>query len=366
MSCISPISLRIKTLTGNIKGVEVPCGHCLNCMVKKQSAIEFLAKKELLSNYQKGKSASFVTLTYDDNHIPINENGFTTLYRKDVQNFIKNMRRQIEYHKQNIEFKYLYCGEYGDGSHSNSRSGVSTCRPHYHVVFIGLSPEQVRYYTKKLWRFGLCDIGPLSAGGIRYLCKYMTKAIPDKDVKALRKLCNVQNPFFYHSIGMAKDWIDKHLWDIVEHDFTFNLNGKIQLFPQYILRYVSVHTGVNYIPYIKKFIQNDVDYKLHKDTDYYSYKYEKDFLSYKYKVASLRSQNKPINDFTLQKKWCKPVHTHDRKLSDLAVQAYNSQIRIVSKEKNHKIPRSAVCDIYGNINWQKYFDICFVRENVPF
>ena len=195
LSCINPIIIRTRG-RGIKKNYQVPCGHCLNCLIKKESQIEFLAKKELLYNYLDGKSASFVTLTYDDNHIPYNDYGFITLNRAHLQKFIKNMRRQIEYYKTNESFKYMYCGEYGDGSHSTSKTGVSTHRPHYHIVFIGLSPEAVKRYTRKLWKFGLCDVGPLAQGGIRYLCKYMTKACPDKDVKEFRK----SDSYFLQSI----------------------------------------------------------------------------------------------------------------------------------------------------------------------
>lgn len=316
MSCISPISLRIKNKFGYIQNIEVPCGHCLNCMIKKQSQIEFLAKKELLENYKKGLSASFVTLTYDDNHIPMNEEGFVTLRREDVQKFMKRLRRNMEYHKTKKPFKVLYCGEYGDGSHSTNKSGVSTCRPHYHLVFIGLSPEEVKYYTRKFWRFGLCDIGPLGAGGIRYLCKYMTKAIPDKDVKILRSVAGVQNPFFYHSVGLGKEWIDKHLDTIVENNFCYNVNGKITPYPKYVCIYVMKHTGTNYVTSIRTFLaENVLPVAKGSGMNLKDFTIENSLISYKYKVAGLRSQGKPVNDITLSKKWVKPKSFHDRPLS---------------------------------------------------
>lgn len=324
MGCISPLEFRVKDSFGYSQNIKVPCGHCLNCMIKKQSQIEFLAKKELIDNYQAGKSASFVTLTYDDNHLPLNEEGFYTLRRSDLQKFLKRMRRNMEYHNRKRNFKVLYCGEYGDGSHSTSNTGVSTCRPHYHLVFIGLSPEEVKYYTKKLWHFGLCDIGPLGAGGIRYLCKYMTKSIPDRDVKQLREVAKVENPFFYHSIGLAKNWINRNLQKIVEEGFCFNMNGKITPYPKYVCQYVSMHTGVDYLPALRSFIMR-TDYQKAKamNKEFEVYKYEKDFISYKYKVAALRSQNKPINDITLSKKWVKPIAHLDRcpELVKLAAQA---------------------------------------------
>lgn len=322
MSCINPLSVSTRC-HNQVNNIIVPCGHCLNCLVKKQSQIEFLAKKELLENYKLGKSATFLTLTYDDKHIPINENGFVTLRRKDLQDFIKNMRRQIEYHNFNLQFKYLYCGEYGDGSHSTTESGISTNRPHYHLIFIGLSPEQTKLFTRKLWKHGLCDIGPLGAGGIRYLCKYMMKSTPDKDVKALRELCGQQNPFFYHSVGLAKTWINKNLDKIVEDNFTFNLNGKRYLFPKYVLQYVSNHTGVDFHRYVVNFLTNEVlPLAKVKGINFQQYSYEESFIKYKYKVAALRSQNKPINDITLSRKWVKPRHSIDRhysKLSELAL-----------------------------------------------
>ena len=40
--------------------------------------IEFLTNKELNTVYRSGRSASFVTLTYDDNHLPYNDNGFNS------------------------------------------------------------------------------------------------------------------------------------------------------------------------------------------------------------------------------------------------------------------------------------------------
>lgn len=313
MSCVSPLEFRIKNRYGYRENIKVPCGHCLNCMIKKQSQIEFLAKKELIENYQAGKSASFVTLTYDDNHLPLNDEGFYTLKRKDVQDFLKRMRRNMEYHNRKRDFKILYCGEYGDGSHSTSKTGVSTCRPHYHIVFIGLGPNEVKFYTSKLWRNGLCDIGPLGAGGIRYLCKYMTKSTPDKDVKELREVAKVQNPFFYHSVGLAKSWIDKNLDRIVENNFCFNVNGKITPYPKYVCQYVSNHTGTDYRKAMKTYICKNVLPLAHaqnKKLD--DYTFENAFIKYKYKVAALRSQNKPVNDFTLNKKWIKPFSQHDR------------------------------------------------------
>lgn len=315
MSCINPLELQIKDSFGHRLNIKTDCRHCLNCMIKRTMQIEFLTNKELNTVYRSGRSAAFVTLTYDDNHLPYNENGFLTLRRDHIRNWFKNIRRQMDYYNEKISFKVLYCGEYGDGSHSSSRSGASTHRPHYHVVFLGLGPEQVKKYTRKLWKFGLCDIGPLSSGGVRYLCKYMTKSMPDKDIKNLREIAKVENPFFFHSIGIGKQWIMENLDKIVEDEFTFNLFGKKQLYPSYIMKYVSYKTNTDYRPFVKKYLmENELNNSRARNITFSQYDFEKSYVKYIQLVQSLRSRNKPVNDITLSKHWAKPVHSIDRKL----------------------------------------------------
>ena len=325
MSCISPIEMQVINSFGKRLNIKTDCRHCLNCMIKRTMQIEFLTNKELNTVYRSGRSASFVTLTYDDNHLPYNDNGFLTLNRDHVRNWFKNIRRQMEYYNEKVPFKVLYCGEYGDGTHSSSRSGASTHRPHYHVIFLGLGPEKVRKYTRKLWKHGLCDIGPLSAGGVRYLCKYMTKSMPDKNIKKIREIAGVQNPFFYHSIGLGKQWILENIDKIVEDEFTFNIAGKKQLYPSNIMKFVSYKTGIDYKPYIIKFLKdNELNKSRAKGISFSQYDFEKSYVKYKQLVISLRSRNKPVDDITLSKSWAKPYHVVDRPyIQNLVVEATN-------------------------------------------
>lgn len=344
MSCINPLSI-YQLSHGKKQTFTVPCGHCLNCMIKKQSQLTFLSTRELLEVYKSKRSASFVTLTYDDNHIPYNENGFVTLRKSDVQKFLKNLRRNMEYHNCKIPFKTIYCGEYGDGSHSTSKTGVSTCRPHYHIAFLGLSDTEVKVFTRKLWRFGLCDIGPLTSGGIRYICKYLTKACPDKDVKELREIAGVENPFLCHSIGLGKKWIEDNLQKIVDDGFTFNLNGKRYLFPKYVMQFVSNHTGVDFHRYVTDYLCKErLPLSKTKGIEYSQFDYDDSFIKYKYKVAALRSQNKPINDITLSKAWVKPNHSLDRNpLVDL-IQFTPKEQRFDYERSKKRMPMKKVFD----------------------
>lgn len=223
----------------------VDCGKCLNCLIKRQIHLQFLASRELIDVYQSGRGASFVTLTYDDDHLPLTDSGHVTLRKADVQKWLKNVRRQMEYYHETVPFKVIYCGEYGDQFQ----------RPHYHLVILGLTDVQVAKYSRKLWRHGLCDIGVLAQGGLRYVLKYMTKSHAISEVKQLRQSCGVENPFIHHSVGIGKDWILRHLQDIADHDYQFEINGKRYFYPRYVCRFVAMRTGKSYVPIFRQYFQ---------------------------------------------------------------------------------------------------------------
>lgn len=308
MSCVSPVTIRVPHIRYNgekyFQTFEVPCNNCINCLIKKQSQLEFLGSKELLDVYQSGRGASFVTLTYDDNHIPCNSNGLVTLRKSDLQKWLKNLRRQQEYYNEKVPFKYVACGEYGD----------ELGRPHYHIVFLGLTDVQVAKYTKKLWKHGLCDIGPLGQGGLRYVLKYLTKAHPTKDVKNMRLSLDVENPFVTHSFGLGKNWIIRHVNDIADSNFIFNINGKDYLYPKYVMRYVSLRTGKSYKKAVRDFLfKTVIPESRAKDKMANILLKERSFIQFENNLASLRSKNIPIDPAILaQKKWLKPKSYHDR------------------------------------------------------
>lgn len=235
----------IVTLRKIPRQMMVDCGKCLNCLIKRQIHLQFLAQRELIDVYRSGRGASFVTLTYDDDHLPLTDSGHVTLRKADVQNFLKRIRRQMDYYHESVPFKVIYCGEYGDQFQ----------RPHYHLVFLGLTDVQVAKYSRKLWRHGLCDIGVLAQGGLRYVLKYMSKSHVVSEVKRLRNNYGVENPFIHHSVGLGKDWILRHLHDIADHNYQFEVNGKRYFYPRYVCRFVACRTGKPYLPIFRQYFQ---------------------------------------------------------------------------------------------------------------
>lgn len=142
-----------------------PCGKCVNCLQNKRQQWVF----RLLNELKVSESCYFVTLTYDDFHLPRDELGYPQLCKRDVQLFLKRLRKAFP----ECKIRYFLCGEYG--SH--------TYRPHYHAIMFNLpldnTPHRIKLTQKieKIWQNGHVDIGDTVGGAaINYCAKYiMTK-----------------------------------------------------------------------------------------------------------------------------------------------------------------------------------------------
>ena len=133
--------VRIPTHLHSIeKTIEVPCGKCAECRSSYFSAILQRALVESRTSYM-----YFVTLTYDDKHIPSiilpnNERVFYSDY-SDIQNLFKRIRRNNIFDR---DFRYLCALEYGDRN----------CRPHFHLLLYLAKKEtddkQTPYHLERL------------------------------------------------------------------------------------------------------------------------------------------------------------------------------------------------------------------------
>ena len=161
--------------------VPIPCGQCIGCRLdySKQWATRCMLESEYHDeNY-------FITLTYDDEHVPyseyVDEDGVVqdslTLVKKDVQDFVKRVRRYFDYTGQE-GFRYFCCGEYGS----------KTARPHYHMIAFGLHLDDLElyqrtplgdYYTSEFlsgkWKNGYVIIGSVTYQSCAYVSRYILK-----------------------------------------------------------------------------------------------------------------------------------------------------------------------------------------------
>lgn len=114
----------------------------------------------------------FVTLTYDDAHLPRGGSLDVGHYQK----FMKRLRKKFSDRK----IRYYHCGEYGDQLE----------RPHYHACLFGLRfPDQqllkegngnflfISETLQQLWPYGFSTVGELTFESAAYVARYCLKKI---------------------------------------------------------------------------------------------------------------------------------------------------------------------------------------------
>lgn len=182
--------------------ISVPCGHCMACEIRKRRDWTTRLSNEVSS----ASKCCFITLTYDDDNVPVTcfnplkaegkmvDRGvgnlpLQTLLVSDVQKFIKRLRRHLEYipvspkkrlGRDHVDtpIRYYICGEYG----SKYR------RPHYHLLIFGWAPSDMTPWqsrdghmiyrsaqVEKLWKFGFSTVAPVNGGVAKYCARYVTK-----------------------------------------------------------------------------------------------------------------------------------------------------------------------------------------------
>jgi len=174
-------------------GIFVPCSRCLDCRKRRASSWGFRLNRE----GRAAKSAFFLTLTYDSDHIRFTQNGFMTLWKPDVVNWLKTIRKTCE--RQNLKeakqnnvkndapsIKYYQVGEYGGKRH----------RPHYHLIIFNVPLEILigkkmadyalnnrdrclrgkMHFNSKYWPHGTITVGTVSGASINYTLKYISKS----------------------------------------------------------------------------------------------------------------------------------------------------------------------------------------------
>lgn len=165
---------------------RVPCGKCLPCQKKRRSEWSLRLEHE----YMFSDSAFFITLTYDEYNVPRTKEGYLTLHKKHLQNYIKRLRNDhVKYvakemkvpksHVKNISkpIRYYAVGEYGS----------KTRRPHYHVLLFNYDIANLAPLTNQWkntdtgYRHGHVDVGTVTSASINYVTKYMFKPFGKKD-----------------------------------------------------------------------------------------------------------------------------------------------------------------------------------------
>lgn len=200
----------------------IACQNCWACQLKKSAewATRIMWEcKEHEQNY-------FITLTYDEEHLPIYEkmiytdkDGTKTTYEndgtwtgtlepEDITKFIKTLRKHYE--REGITgIKYFYCGEYGN----EGKNGSMGYRPHYHMILMGAPLDINKFYSwkhdnkqhkihwkskelEKWWNKGFVDVAEVEWNCAAYVARY-----------CMKKIDNNNNPEEYAKVGKKPEFI---------------------------------------------------------------------------------------------------------------------------------------------------------------
>lgn len=230
--------------------MQLPCGNCWGCRLERsrQWALRCLHESTL------HEFNCFITLTYNDEHIPLigdKERVWSTLRMRDFQLFMKRLRKNVG------QCRFFHCGEYG------SKNG----RPHYHAIIFGLDFRQHGRVTllrrksdfkEPLWRSSVLDglwsdpdsgepLGHASVGSCTfksaaYCARYiMEKANGELADERYDRICSSTGEVFrlqpeYTTMsrrpGIGQGWFKRYWQDAYPSD-CINVDGQRMRPPKY-------------------------------------------------------------------------------------------------------------------------------------
>lgn len=226
MSCYHPVkaySLASGGISfserGDILGdIKVPCGRCIGCRLRRASDWSLRIGHEA----QMHKQSWFVTLTYDDPHLPTPP----SLNYREFQRFMKRLRKAHE-----GPVRFFMCAEYGE----------RTRRPHYHAVLFGLQlsdlgryggpddqPLFVSAWLTNLWGLGTVMIGAVTPKSAQYVARYNLKKVTGDLAEYHYAWVDEEGvvhqlePEFCHMStrpGIGATWYSKFCTDVHTHDY---------------------------------------------------------------------------------------------------------------------------------------------------
>lgn len=232
------------------KGIH-GCGNCTECRQLDRNQRTVRAHFEA----SQWPSNLFVTLTYNDDHLPLGG----TLDKKDVQDFMKRLKKRLKSTKDN-PIRQIYAGEYGDDG-----------RPHYHLILFNCEfkdmfhhrnsddgfPIYRSHILEKLWPFGFSEFTYAHPDNIAYVYKYIMKKVQRK----------YRKPYMDLKTGLiqANEFVEASrnpgIGACLRNSRTLEkgylmANGRKYPIPLYYIKYLKKHNKIDILTRIE---QNAID-----------------------------------------------------------------------------------------------------------
>lgn len=192
MSCKKPFLIKHKGII-----YKIPCGWCMQCRIDRRNAWADRLLFECI-----GKRNTFLTMTYDDEHLPKNE----SLSKKDARHYLERLRIHLKRKYNFRDWKHYLVGEYGD----------SFGRPHYHAILTNIDSYKFADDLDEKWGMGHIKAEPAHNGAITYVLKYIEKQQHSDQAKILYDDNGIERPFQMISKGIGKQYMLDHMDEMTE------------------------------------------------------------------------------------------------------------------------------------------------------
>ena len=211
--------------------IEIPCGRCIGCRL--QQSREWATR--IMLEAQDHDEGWFVTLTYDDEHIPelefakeidsdtgelLDTGKLLTLCKRDLQLFNKRLRK----HFFDDKIRFFACSEYGELS----------ARPHYHSIYFGLHIKDLQFFKMsklgdkyfisdtltRLWGKGHVLLAQVTWESAAYVARYVTNKLTGDAAKYWYDDIGLIAPFTVMSRrpGIASRYFDENATELLRFD----------------------------------------------------------------------------------------------------------------------------------------------------
>lgn len=205
----------------------VPCGQCLGCRLDWAADWAVRCEKEA----KLWPVNSFVTLTYNDEELPLGSSTRSTVSKREFQLFMKRLRKVRD---GNIRF--FASGEYGE---KNDRA-------HYHAVLFNCGfPDRVPWRVSRgnqlyrsheleqLWPYGFSTIGEVNHRTASYVARYVVKKL--RGSMALEQYADREPPFVLMSNrpGIGAGWFERFSGDVFPDGRVVYGEGRVRRAPRY-------------------------------------------------------------------------------------------------------------------------------------
>lgn len=164
----------------------------------------------------------FITLTYDDDHVPHDY----SLNYTHFQKFMKRLRKAVG------PTRFYMCGEYGE----------TYGRPHFHACLFGFRFPDLLPWRKSsagfqlyrsdmlesLWQKGNCEVGEVTFESAAYIARYIMKKVNGKDAESHYEMVDGATGEIYSRVpefthmslkpGIGYEWFKKYAAEVFPQD----------------------------------------------------------------------------------------------------------------------------------------------------